>query len=301
MADAAGSIGTTISSGGGAFTSVVPGDPAQLSDGGYRLTASMQLPAGDFALVVQMFDGEAPVDAPVVGAFGVRDTPPGVDAGEPVSPTTTPRTVGPTITVAPAVTDDGTTTATPPLSLPTNTTTTTTDTDTTNADTTNTTPNSEPTAPTGTGQRADGVYRLTGIQPGSVGGGGGTPVTLTGVFPTHVPLFVWFGTIVVETRSEDGVTVVAVAPATRGSRTVDVAVKFTTSRAYSLTLEQAFVFRGSTTSGFRRSASPAGAPDLGGGLTLTTPEPGSAVAQLTVDRFTVCRAVACPGVRLTPP
>ena len=305
IADAVGPIGTTISSGGGALTSVVPGDPAQLSDGGYRLTASMQLPAGDFALVVQVFDGETPVDAPVVGAFGVRDTPQGVDAGEPVSPTTPPGLVGPTITVAPAVTDDGTTTATPPLSLPMNTTTTTTNTTNTTTTTTTSTPNSEPAAPTGTGQPGtDGVYRLTGIQPGSGGVGGGTPVTLTGVFPTHVPLFVWFGTIVVETRSEDGVTAVAVAPATRGSRTVDVAVKFTTSRAYSLRLEQAFIFRGSTTSGFRsaaRPARPAGPPELGGGLTLSVPQPGSVLAQLTVDRFTVCRAVACPGVRLTPP
>jgi serine protease len=296
IADAVGPIGTTISSGGGAFTSVVPGDPARLSDGGYRLTASMQLPAGDFALVVQLFDGEAPVDAAVVGAFGVRDTPPGVDPGEPVPPTTTPRAVGPTITVAPVVTDDETTTATPPLSLPT-------DAAAPNNGTTNNgTPNSEPTAPTGTGQPGtDGIYRLTGIQPGSGGVGGGTPVTLTGVFPTHVPLFVWFGTTVVETRSEDGVTAVAVAPATRGSRTVDVAVKFTTSRAYSLTLEQAFIFRGSTTSGFRSAARPAGSPDLGGGLTLTVPQPGSVLAQLTVDRFTMCRAVTCPGIRLTSP
>jgi hypothetical protein len=83
-----------------------------------------------------------------------------------------------------------------------------------------------------------------------------------------------------------------------------VAVKFTTSRAYSLRLEQAFIFRGSTTSGFRstaRPARPAGPPELGGGLTLSVPQPGSVLAQLTVDRFTVCRAVACPGVRLTPP
>lgn len=283
IADAVGPIGTTISSGGGAFTSVVPGDPAQLTDGGYRLTASMQLPAGDFALVVQVFDGEAAVDAPVVGTFGVRNTPSGVDTGEPVVPTTAPRTVGPTDTVTTEV-NDVTTPATPPLALPTNT----------------TPPLALPTSPTSNGQpAADGVYRLTGIEPDAAGVGGGAPVTLTGVFPTHVPLFVWFGTIVVETRSEDGMTAKAVAPAARGFRTADVAVRFTTSRAYSLTLEQGFVFQGSTTGSFRRDARTAGPPELGGGLTLTVPQPGSAVAKLTIDRFTACRAVACPGVRLT--
>lgn len=273
MADAAGPIGTTVSSGGGAFTSVVPGDPAQLTDGGYRLTASMQLPTGDFALVVQVFDGTTPVDAPVIGAFAVRDTPSGVDAGV---PTTTTRAAEPATTVTPEAVDRATTPATPPLA--------------------------PPTSPTGTVQPvADGTYRLTGIETGTADVGGSTPVTLTGVFPTHVPLFVWFGTIVVETRSADGSTVVVLAPAVRGSRTADVAVKFTTSQAYSLTLEQAFGFRGSTTGSFRRSARTAGPPELGGGLTLTVPQPGSVVARLTVDRFTVCRAVACPGVRLTPP
>jgi serine protease len=269
MADAAGPIGTTVSSGGGAFTSVIPGDRAQLTDGGYRLTASMQLPTGDFALVVQVFDGTTPIDAPVVGAFAVRDTPSGVDAGAP----TTARAVEPAITVTPESTDRVTTPATPPLA-----------------------------PPTGTVQPAtDDTYRLIGIERGSTGVGGGIPVMLTGVFPTQVPLFVWFGTIVVETRSADGSTAVVLAPTASGSRTADVAVKFTTTRAYHLTLEQEFGFRGSTTSGFLRSARTAGSPELGGGLTLTVPQPGSVLARLTVDRFTVCRAVACPGVRLTPP
>ena len=124
-------------------------------------------------------------------------------------------------------------------------------------------------------------------------------VLLAGTFPTDVPLFVWFGTIVVETKTVDGTTAVVLAPTANEARTVDVSVKFTTNRAYSVTLPQAFTFRPTKVNGLRSSSWSAGPPELGLGLALVTPRPGSVLERLTPERFTPCRAVVCPGVSLS--
>jgi len=75
---------------------------------------------------------------------------------------------------------------------------------------------------------------------------GNTRVSLTGVFPTTVPVYVWFGTAgIAEGRSADGATVVVDTPAVlpvSSPTVVDVVVKFRTSRSFELTLGDAFTF-----------------------------------------------------------
>ena len=60
----------------------------------------------------------------------------------------------------------------------------------------------------------DGAYSVTAMTPRAATTAGNTRVSLTGVFPTMVPVHVWFGTAgIAEGRSTDGATVVVDTPA----------------------------------------------------------------------------------------
>lgn len=68
---------------------------------------------------------------------------------------------------------------------------------------------------------------------------------LNGVFPTAVPVFVWFGDLAIQTATSNGTTLLVDSPAVpfiSRQTVVDVVVKFSTSQTHELTLVDAFTF-----------------------------------------------------------
>ena len=92
----------------------------------------------------------------------------------------------------------------------------------------------------------DGAYSVTAMTPRAATTAGNTKVVLTGVFPTAVPIYVWFGTAgIAGGRSADGTTLRVDTPAVlpvSSPTVVDVVVKFRTTRSFELTLGDAFTF-----------------------------------------------------------
>ncbi len=93
----------------------------------------------------------------------------------------------------------------------------------------------------------DGVWRVDSMSPRWSSIDGGVALTITGRFPTSVPVYVWFGTRAVVLASSDGATLRLDAPRVSTTGVVDVAVKFTTSRSYDLVLADAFIFGAAST------------------------------------------------------
>jgi hypothetical protein len=104
-----------------------------------------------------------------------------------------------------------------------------------------------------------GPWRLDSMSPRAAPVTGGTAIELLGRFPRSVPVHVWFGDAVVEAVSTGDALYVR-TPAVNREGVVDVSVRFQTSAAHVLTLEQAFTF----------SAPP---PSPGPGTTLPGPAP----------------------------
>ena len=68
-------------------------------------------------------------------------------------------------------------------------------------------------------------------------------VTITGVFPTNVPVYVWFGTQGISTAHfNNGTDLIVATPAVSAPTVTDVIVKFSTDRSYEMTLAEAFTF-----------------------------------------------------------
>jgi subtilisin family serine protease len=88
----------------------------------------------------------------------------------------------------------------------------------------------------------DGTWRVDSMSPRFASIDGGVPLTISGRFPTSVPVYVWFGTRSVVLASNDGTTLRLDSPRVSSTGIVDVAVKFTTSRSYDLVLVDAFTF-----------------------------------------------------------
>lgn len=377
---AAGSL-TALTDDRGEFP-IVPIDGAALAAGGASLTATMSLPPGEYAFVVELLDAAGqPVAGPVATFLSVA--PPGGVAPTTVPgtpPGTVPATTIPTVTtvpaplVAPTTLAPGatapsttqpaggggtgtplwpTTTTATATTLPTATTipdrapntptTTPSNTPSTTPPNTPTTPpgNATPTttpaspspvttsatpttvappavtAPAGGGQGTttttlpppepvrDGDYRATAISPRSGPLGGGTVVTIDGVFPASVPVYVWFGdgwSTAVRSATDAGTgtttRLTVTTPAATAAGVRDVIVRFATDRSVELRLVDAFAYVASTP--VVVTTPPTGGS--GGSGTTTTPAttPATSVAPTTVTPTTVApTTIAPPATTIT--
>ncbi|MFK7917628.1 MAG: S8 family serine peptidase [Ilumatobacter sp.] len=196
--------------------------------------------------------------------------PPAGDTSPPApspttSPTTSPPATNPPATRPPAV-DDGTTSAAPTTSpAP-------------------TTPNTtQPPTTTPVGPGVDGDYRLDSMWPVAGPMDLSTVVTLTGVFPTRVPVYVWWeGYGAVEAHRNDGQQIEVRTPWVETPGIADVEVRFTVGKVFELASPATFTFLLRDTDpvpppattpsaggpGSSNSTPPTSAP------TVTTPPPG---------------------------
>ena len=87
-----------------------------------------------------------------------------------------------------------------------------------------------------------GPWRLDGMSPRVASTSGGTVVTLTGRFPTTVPVAVWFGDLGTVDAVSTGNTLTVRTPAVLRAGVTDVVVKFRTTANNTLTLTAAFTF-----------------------------------------------------------
>ena len=128
------------------------------------------------------------------------------------------------------------------------------------------------------------------------------PVVLFGTFPRDRTLYVWFGDQVVSGVSSDGATLAVTTEHRMSEGIVDVAVKFTLSRLYVLTLRDAFTFTAPPTTAPATTA-PAGPPASG-----STPSTGTATSSppttqptTTARPATTLPATTTPRVPTTTP
>ena len=246
--------------------------------------------------------------APSTGGTTSPTTTTTPSTGGSTSPTTTtaPSTgdpTSPTTTMAPS-TGGGTspTTTTPSTGDPTSPTTTTPSTGGSTSPTT-TTPSTggseDPTEPVTTTPPPQpveqGDWAVTTMSPRSAPTTGGTSLVLEGVFPTTVPIYVWFGSdgpVVRATSTGDRLYVTSPSVDTTG--VVDVSVRFSIGEAVNMTLADAFTFYESTTSpgtgwGGPTSPTTTQAPSSGGSTSPTTtaaPSTGGSTSPTTTTTTT---------------
>ena len=164
-------------------------------------------------------------------------TAPGATTPAPTTPSpTTPATTVPAATT----TVKAATTTTPATTVPANTTPVTAPITTAPI----TTPTTTPTPP----PDQSGQWRLDSMTPRIASNAGGVALTLSGAFPTNVPVYVWFGTLSAVIASSDGATLTLTSPTVTFSGSVDVSVRFTSSTSVTMTLTNAFTFNTPTPS-----------------------------------------------------
>ena len=200
------------------------------------------------------------------------------------SATTAPATTAPVTTAPRSVT---TTSAAPVTTSPAPGTTAPASGVTTTAPTT-TVPTTTPTPP----PDSSGQWRLDSMTPRWATTAGGEVISLSGRFPTTVPVYVWFGDAVVQAEST-GSTLAVRAPAVAATGVVDVSVKFRTTSDQTMTLAQAFTY----------VAPSGGGGGGGGGGTATTTTVASGVTTTTVRSGggTATTAPATPTTTPTTP
>jgi len=93
-----------------------------------------------------------------------------------------------------------------------------------------------------------GPWRVDSMSPRLATIDGGTAVVLNGVFPTTVPVYLWFGDLGIVQAVSTGSTLTALTPAVAAPAITDVSVRFRTGTSYTLTLADAFTFIARSTS-----------------------------------------------------
>jgi hypothetical protein len=93
-----------------------------------------------------------------------------------------------------------------------------------------------------------GPWRVDSMSPRLATIDGGTTVVLNGVFPTTVPVYLWFGDLGIVQAVSTGSTLTALTPAVAAPAITDVSVRFRTGTSYTLTLADAFTFIARSTS-----------------------------------------------------
>ena len=313
--DSIGSLGQFVSDQTGALPNIPLRTAPDLANG-VALDLDLNVPAGEYALVSEILDPDGNIldDAQVVylnvTETGSTTTPPTTTApstGGSTSPTTTAPASGggtsPTTTTAPSTGDPTSpTTTTPSTGGSTSPTTTTPSTGGSTSPTT-TTPSTggseDPTEPVTTTPPPQpveqGNWAVTTMSPRSAPTTGGTSLVLEGVFPTTVPIYVWFGSngpVVRATSTGDRLYVTSPSVDTAG--VVDVSVRFSVGEAVNMTLADAFTFYESTTSPGTGSGGPTSptttqAPSTGGSTSPTTtaaPSTGGSTSPTTTTTTT---------------
>ena len=103
---------------------------------------------------------------------------------------------------------------------------------------------------------------------------GDTGITITGVFPTTIPVYVWFGDKgIVQVTSANGTTLLLTSPVVQSVGVTDVSVKFTLDTTYVLTLTNAFTFgtAPASTTTLPQATTTSHAPTTSGAPTTTVP------------------------------
>ena len=313
--DSIGYLGEFVSDSTGALPNIPLRTAPDLANG-VALDLDLNVPAGEYALVSEILDTDGNIldDAQVVylnvTETGSTTTPPTTTApssGGSTSPTTTAPASGggtsPTTTTAPSTGDPTSpTTTTPSTGGSTSPTTTTPSTGGSTSPTT-TTPSTggseDPTEPVTTTPPPQpveqGDWAVTTMSPRSAPTTGGTSLVLEGVFPTTVPIYVWFGSngpVVRATSTGDRLYVTSPSVDTAG--VVDVSVRFSVGEAVNMTLADAFTFYESTTSPGTGSGGPTSptttqAPSTGGSTSPTTtaaPSTGGSTSPTTTTTTT---------------
>ena len=221
-------------------------------------------------------DGAPTTQTP--GAPVTTDAPTST-GGPPVPSTTTPTT--PTTPATPATPVSSTTS--PPLPTPPGT----------------TLPPPEPAT--------DGGFRADAITPRSGSVSGGTSVTIDGVFPTSVPVYVWFGDSWSASVRADasGSRITVVTPAVPMAGTRDVIIRFSTDRSFELRLVEAFQFTDGSIqvpATTLPGGSVGGGGSGGGAVTPPAPAPAPAPAPPSSSPATIAppstpTTTAAPSVR----
>jgi hypothetical protein len=118
-----------------------------------------------------------------------------------------------------------------------------------------------------------GEYRLDSMTPRLGDIAGNEVVSITGAFPTQVPVYVWWGDKgTTEAHSNDGTVLAVRTPSVQSSGVVDVIVKFLTSESHELTLQEAFTFHdGDSNVTPPTTTTPGGAPSTTTPGNTTTP------------------------------
>ncbi len=89
---------------------------------------------------------------------------------------------------------------------------------------------------------SDETWRVDAMTPRQAGTSGGTWLSITGQFPTSVPVYVWFGDKGIVQAVSTGSSLLLQSPSVASAGSTDVTIKFSTTRAFSLTLTNAFTF-----------------------------------------------------------
>ncbi len=89
-----------------------------------------------------------------------------------------------------------------------------------------------------------GPYRVDSMTPRTGPTAGGTAITISGAFPTSVPVYVWFGPSAVAPAvvSGSGSTLTLTSPQVLTAGVVDITVRFTTSQSYALVYAKAYTY-----------------------------------------------------------
>jgi serine protease len=290
----------------GSSTTIAPGAPTTTSAPGAPTTVVVPPTSSPATVAPTTVAPGSPVTtapAPATTAPGSATTvAPGVPTTAVPVTTSAP---SPTTSPAPVTTAAPTTVAStsPATTVPAVTTssvapTTTLSSSTTTVATTTTVPASTP-APL---PDSSGPWRFNSISPSMGPIAGGSLITISGVFPTTVPIYVWFGTVAIVQTTSTGSTLVIRSPYVPSPGVVDVDVRFRTSDAHVMTLASAFTFYDptvstttvapgapTTTSGTATTAPATTVPGTGTTVVspVTTAAPGSSTPATTVSPTTL--------------
>ncbi len=158
--------------------------------------------------------------------------------------------------------------------------------------TTTTAPGPASTTPPPDGD-TDGPYRIAAISPRYATLDGTTVLTLSGAFPTTMPVYVWFGDRgIVEAESVDGTTLVLMSPAVLSTGVTDISVRFTLDRSYQVTLDNAFTFG---------TSPPGSTTSVAGATTTTRPASSTTVRATTTTVATSTSTTVRPTTTLPGP
>jgi subtilisin family serine protease len=146
-----------------------------------------------------------------------------------------------------------------------------------------------------------GPWRVDSMSPRLATIDGGTTVVLNGVFPTTVPVYLWFGDLGIVQAVSTGSTLTALTPAVAAPAITDVSVRFRTGTSYTLTLADAFTFIAGSTSTTTTTTTAANTTSTTavGATTTTTRATGTTTSPVTTSPVTTSPVTTSPVAATT--